>query len=191
MPDRSSHLLRADAQDNRDRILDAARRLFSEKGLAVPMREISRRAGVGPATLYRRFPTKSDLVGAAFQDELSACRTIVESAAANRDPWRGLQAVIIGVSELNARNHGFVEAFTVRYPDAAEFTVHRRQLLRYLATLVQRAQASGGVREDFVMNDLMLILIAGRSLAALPAERRSEASRRFAALAIDALRAPS
>ena len=191
MPDQSPHLLRADAQDNRERVLDAARQLFSEKGLAVSMREISRRAGVGPATLYRRFPTKSDLVGAAFEDELRACRTIVEDAAADRDPWRGLRSVIVGLSELNARNHGFVEAFTGRYPDAADFADHRRQLLRLLVALVRRAQMAGSLRDDFVMNDLMLMLVAGRSLAALSEASRPEASRRFAALAIDALRAPS
>ena len=50
--------LRSDAEDNRDRILESARVLFAREGLTVPMRAIARHAGVGPATLYRRFPTK-------------------------------------------------------------------------------------------------------------------------------------
>ena len=57
-----THNLRADAQENRDRILDAARALFSERGLDVSMREVARCAEVGPATLYRRFPTKQALI---------------------------------------------------------------------------------------------------------------------------------
>ena len=59
-------MLRADAEDNRERVLEAARELFAERGLDVPLREVARRAGVGPATLYRRFPTKQSLVDAAF-----------------------------------------------------------------------------------------------------------------------------
>ena len=58
--DRLPHTLRSDALDNRERILDAARAVFAAEGLDVPMREIARRAGVGPATLYRHFPTKAD-----------------------------------------------------------------------------------------------------------------------------------
>ena len=68
MTDRLPHTLRSDARDNRERILDAARAVFAAEGLNVPMREIARRAGVGPATLYRRFPTKEMLVTEAFTD---------------------------------------------------------------------------------------------------------------------------
>jgi len=76
--DRLPHTLRSDALDNRERILDAARALFSADGLDVPMREIARCAGVGPATLYRHFPTKQVLATEAFADQLRACRTIVD-----------------------------------------------------------------------------------------------------------------
>src|ERR1700729_80765 len=71
--DRLPHTLRSDARDNRELILDAARALFAAEGLNVPMREIARRAGVGPATLYRRFPTKEMLVTEAFADQMLAC----------------------------------------------------------------------------------------------------------------------
>src|SRR5690349_1268544 len=78
--DRLPHMLRADALDNRERILDAARALFAAEGLDVPMGEIARRAGVGPATLYRRFPTKQTLIAEAFADEMRACHAIVDDA---------------------------------------------------------------------------------------------------------------
>jgi AcrR family transcriptional regulator len=63
---RLPHTLRSDARDNRELILDAARAVFAADGLNVPMREIARRAGVGPATLYRHFLTKEMLVTEAL-----------------------------------------------------------------------------------------------------------------------------
>ncbi|WP_157887688.1 TetR/AcrR family transcriptional regulator [Frondihabitans sp. PAMC 28766] len=189
MPDSLPRLLRSDALDNRDRLLDAARGLFAEQGLGVPMREVARRAGVGPATLYRRFPTKQDLVGAAFDDELRECRAVVETGASDRDAWRGFRSVIVGISELNARNHAFVEAFTSDFPDAVDFAAHRAELLRLLAGLAKRAQDAGGLRSDFVLDDLVLVLLAGRGVSQAPVATRLAAARRFAALAIDGLRA--
>src|SRR4051794_20787548 len=104
MTDQLPQMLRADAQDNRDRVLEAARALFSERGLDVPMREIARRAGVGPATLYRRFPTKQSLIDEAFTDEMRTCRDIVRAGCADTDPWRGLCSIVLAVTDLNARN---------------------------------------------------------------------------------------
>src|ERR1700712_1404294 len=111
MSDRLRHILRIDAEENRKLLLSAARSLFSERGLDVPMREVSRHAGVGPATLYRRFPTKQDLVIAAFEDELHECASIVAEACENADPWRGLCGFLLRIGELNARNQGFTDAF--------------------------------------------------------------------------------
>ncbi len=189
MPERLPQLLRADARDNRERILEAARALFSERGIEVTMREIARRAVVGPATLYRRFPTKRLLVDAAFAGELRACRGIVEEGCSDPDPWRGLCSVIEGLSVLNAENQGFVDAFMSANPDIDGFAAHRAALLRMLAELCGRARAAGGLRRDFVIDDLMLILLAGRGLSSTPPAGRAAAARRFAALAIEAFRA--
>ncbi|MGX1032686.1 AcrR family transcriptional regulator [Streptomyces ambofaciens] len=86
MTDHLPHTLRSDAEDNRERILDAARALFAAQGLRVPMREVARRAGVGPATLYRRFPAKQELITEACKDQLRACRAIVDEGLAHPDP---------------------------------------------------------------------------------------------------------
>ncbi|WP_331950780.1 helix-turn-helix domain-containing protein [Pengzhenrongella sp.] len=188
MAERLPHLLRADAQSNRDRILEAARTLFSERGLDVPMRVIARRAEVGPATLYRRFPTKQTLVDEAFADELKSCRRIVENGCADPDPWRGFCAVVEDLSVLNVRNRGFVDAFMSANPEVATFSLHRTALLRLLAELAGRAQRSGGLRRDFVIDDLVLVLMAGRGLSSTPPVTREAAARRFASLAIDAFR---
>lgn len=189
MADRLPQLLRADAQDNRDRALEAARVLFAEQGTGVTMRQIARRAGVGPATLYRRFPTKQTLVDAAFAEELQTCRGIVEEGCADADPWRGLCSVIERITELNVRNRGFVEAFMSSSPDLDTFAAHRANLLGMLAGLAARAQLAGDLRRDVVIDDLILVLLAGRALSSTPTSERSAAAQRFAALAIDAIRA--
>lgn len=184
-------MLRTDAQDNRDQVLKAARALFSEKGIDVTMRAIARRADVGPATLYRRFPTKQALVDAAFADEVRSCRGIVEEGCADPDPWRGFCSVIERISVLNGRNQGFVDAFMSAKADVDMLAAHRASLLRMLAELARRAQAAGGLRRDFVMDDLVLVLLAGRGFASKSPYEREATARRFAALAIDAFRESS
>jgi AcrR family transcriptional regulator len=153
------------------------------------MRQIARRAGVGPATLYRRFPTKQDLVLEAFTDELGACSAIVREATADPDPWRGFGSVIERVTVLNAQNQGFTDAFMAQYPDAIDFAAHRAALTRQIAAIGRRAIAAGELRGDFVLDDFMLVLLAGRGLTTIPARDRVAAARRFAALTIEGLRA--
>ncbi|MCP2267471.1 TetR/AcrR family transcriptional regulator [Promicromonospora thailandica] len=182
--------LRSDAQDNRDRIVEAARELFAERGLEVTMRQVARRAGVGPATLYRRFPARQVLLEAVFADEARACRAIVEDGCADPDPWRGFCSVIEGVTVLNVGNQGFVDAFLAGGVAGGDYFVrHRAALITQMAGLVRRAQAAGKLRADFVIDDLLLVLLAGRGLAATPAARGIAAARRFAALAVEAFRA--
>lgn len=179
--------LRSDAQENRDRILEAARELFAAEGLEVTMRQIARRAQVGPATLYRRFPAKRELVFAAMSDEFRACRAIVRDAAADPDPWRGFRDVIEGITVLGARNHGFTDAFVSAYPGAIDFASHRAEMIREVAGIARRAQAAGRLRADFVLDDFVLVLLAGRGLSAVPLSARTAAARRFAAIAVEGL----
>jgi AcrR family transcriptional regulator len=185
-------MLRTDARDNRDRVLEAARGLFAERGIAdVTMREIARRAEVGPATLYRRFPAKQLLVEAAFELEMQACRAIVENGCAAEDPWAGFCSIIQDFSVLNAHNHGFTEAFMVIGGASDGLVAHRTSLLESLSQVAGRAVRAGSLRRDFVIDDLVLVLLAGRGLASTAPELREAAARRFAGLAIDAFRADS
>lgn len=184
-----THKLRADALENRDRILDAARALFSERGLDASMREVARHAEVGPATLYRRFPTKQALIDDVFADELRACRQIVVDGCADPDPWRGFASVVERLLVLNVQNQGFVDAFMSANPHAPAFVHHRTALLRQLRTLAAGAKRVGRLRPDFVLDDLILVLMAGRGLSAATPASRTLAARRFAALALDGFRA--
>lgn len=181
--------MRSDAQENRDRVVESARELFAERGLTVTMREIARHAGVGPATLYRRFPTKDDLVRAAFLDELDACGSIVRDASVDPDPWRAFCSVIERVTALNVRNQGFTDAFLSAHPTAVDFAGHRTAMVDELARIARRAKAAGALRADFVLDDFLLVLLAGRGLAVAPRASRQAAARRYAALAIEGFRA--
>src|SRR5688500_15920096 len=87
--DRPERSLRVDAERNRRRIIAAAHEAFSDLGIDVPMAEVARRAGVGVGTLYRRYPTRADLVAAAFEEKMAAYAEAAKVALEDPDPWRG------------------------------------------------------------------------------------------------------
>jgi AcrR family transcriptional regulator len=184
--DRLSQTLRSDALDNRERILEAARAVFAAEGLNVPMREIARRAEVGPATLYRRFPTKEALVTEAFTAQLSACHAIVDEGLADPDPWHGFCLVIEKMFELHALDRGFTAAFMTAFPHAIDFVASRDYAMRTIAELARRAKADGRLRPDFVVDDLVMVFMANSGIRAGSSAARVAASRRFAALAVQA-----
>ncbi|MGS2641090.1 TetR family transcriptional regulator [Streptosporangium sp. LJ11] len=154
------------------------------------MREIARRAGVGPATLYRRFPTKQLLVTEAFADQMRACRAIVDEGCADPDPWHGLCLVIERICALHAQDRGFTEAFLSAFPGATDVTEGRDHTLRAVAGLARRAKEAGRLRPDFsVPDDLILLLMANKGIHATTAAAQAAASRRFAGFVIHAIQA--
>lgn len=187
--DRLPHTLRSDARDNRERILHAARAVFAAEGLNAPLREVARRAGVGPATLYRHFPTKEMLVTEALKDQMRTCQAIVDEGLADPDPWHGFCLVIEKICELHARSRGFAAAFMSAYPNAMDFAADREYALRSIAGLAGRARNAGHLRPDFVLDDLILMLMANSGIRATSPATAVAASRRFAALAIQAFHA--
>src|SRR5262249_12878918 len=86
--------LRVDAERNRAAILAAAREVFAEQGLEAPLEEIAARAGVGIATLYRRFPTRAHLVAAALVEKVTQYAEAAEQALAVPDPWAGFTSFV-------------------------------------------------------------------------------------------------
>ncbi|MFJ9025235.1 TetR/AcrR family transcriptional regulator [Streptomyces sp. NPDC102259] len=181
--------VRCDARDNRARILDAARTVFGDEGLSAPMREVARHADVGPATLYRHFPTKQALIAETFAEQRRACLAAVHDALADTDPWRGFQRLIERICELHAHSRGFADAFMTAFPEAMDFAADQERTLRAVAELARRAQETGRLRPGFVVDDLILMLMAHRGLHDTPRAARVTASRRFAAYVIEAFRA--
>ena len=189
MTERLPQIARSDALDNRERILDAARALFATEGLDVTMREVARSADVGPATLYRHFPTKEILATEAFADQMRACHVVVHDGLEDPDPWRGFCSVIEKICELHARDRGFTAAFMSAFPGAIDFATDRDYALKTIAELARRAKETGKLRSDFVVDDLILMLMANGGIRAASPAAQVAASRRFAAFAIQAFRA--
>jgi AcrR family transcriptional regulator len=160
MPAQTSQMLRADARENRTRVLEAAREMFARRGIDVPMSTIARHAGVGVATLYRRFPTREALITEVFMDELSGCAGVVDDALADPDPWHGFSRMVEKVCTAQATDRGFTEAFLTSFPDAIDFERVRRRADEGFAEVVRRAKASGKLRADFHPSDLIVVLLA-------------------------------
>ncbi|MFS8101433.1 TetR/AcrR family transcriptional regulator; helix-turn-helix transcriptional regulator [Lentzea alba] len=178
--------MRADARANRARVLAVARELFAERGLEVPMAAIARRARVGVATLYRRFPTKESLVLEAFGEQFAVCQAVIEEALTDPDPWRGFHTVLEKVCLLQATDRGFTAAFVATFPDLHSEV--RDRTWHAFAALVERAQASGQLRADFSPHDLTLVLVANGGLASVPVEQAVAASQRLVAYLLEAFR---
>jgi len=180
--------LRADAHDNRDRILAAARLAFISEGLSVPLREIARRARVGTATVYRRFPDKQAIITAAFAQEMTLCTTAVEEGLAAADPWQGLSLVIEKLTTAHGGDPR-VQAILAHLSRNTEFTADHNRTIRGLLELIRRAKQSGDLRPEIVLEDIVLTVQAGRGICAGSPTAQTAATRRLAALIIQSFRA--
>jgi hypothetical protein len=129
------------------------------------------------------------LVTEAFAEQMGECHAIIDEGLADPDPWHGLCQVIERVCELHARSRGFAAAFMSAYPGAVDFRAARQDALRSIAVLARRARDAGQLRPDFVVDDLVLMLMANSGIRAGSPAAAVAASRRFAALAIQSFRA--
>src|SRR3954454_21786141 len=117
--DRPGRGLRGGAARTRTRVLAAARQASAEAGLDVGVEEIARRAGVGKGTLYRRFPTKDELIRAIFDDLLGELERLAAAAQARPDAWEAFAGFIDGAARMQASNQGFLDVVAQRFGGAA------------------------------------------------------------------------
>src|SRR5215216_6874731 len=171
--------LRADAEQNRARVLQAARELFAEQGLDASANSIARRAGVGIATLLRRFPTRDDLIAAAFAEKMTAYTHAIDDALAAADPWQGFCTYIERVCQMQADDRGFADVLTMTFPTAKAFEEERNRSARALTELLERAKAAGQLRDDFAHQDVPLILMANAGVVTATRDAAPEAWRRL------------
>jgi len=142
---------RADARANRARLVEAARAVFSERGLAAEMKEIAERAGVGIGTIYRNFSSKEELVVAIMRDALAAATAEARVAEAMDDPIDGLRALLASAFAIIERHGWLVEAalsgqFLPNPQMRAELGPHEH--MRRFERLIQRAVDQGRLRTD-------------------------------------------
>jgi AcrR family transcriptional regulator len=186
---RATPKLRADAQLNRDRILDAAAKLYADRGISVPLEEVARRAGVGVATLYRRFPTRADLAAATFERNISRFTEAVDRALAAPDPWEGFRALVFDLCELQAGDAGLRELLTTAFPSSSVVEQRTTEAVEKLRTLMVRAQQDGKLRPDLTVSDVVVLLLANAGVLGATHATAPDAWRRFAALMVDAFSA--
>jgi AcrR family transcriptional regulator len=173
--------LRADAERNRLRIVEAARQVFAEQGLDAPMNEVARRAGVGIATLYRRFSTREDLITSVFAEKMSAYAAAIDDALADPDPWHSFCTYIERVCAMQAADHGFTEVLTLTFPTAEGFEAKRHESYVGFTELIVRAKDAGRLRPDFSAEDLVLLLMANAGVIAATGDAAPDAWRRVVA----------
>lgn len=181
--------LRSDARENRERILAAAREAYALHGIDVPMAAIARRAKVGVATLYRRFPTRAALVSEAFAEQLADCVGVLHEGLADPDPWRGFCSVVENVCMMQATERGFTQAFLSEFPDHPEYTEERDRAEEGLALLIRRAKESGRLRQDFDIRDFTLLLLANSGATGAVGDDAPAASRRLVSYLLQSFRA--
>jgi AcrR family transcriptional regulator len=183
--------LRADARRNRDQLLAAARDTFVEDGLDAPLDDIARRAGVGIATLYRRFPDRSALQRAVALDVLR--RIGQEASSALREEPDAFAALSRYMHRaLDARVAAVMPALgpSMMPLDDAEFLAARDAAVDPVQEMITRAQASGALRPDVTFGDIGLLLIRlSRPLpSAFPPEIERALAHRHLDLLLDGLR---
>jgi AcrR family transcriptional regulator len=150
--------LRADARRNRERILDAARKVFAKRGAYAQMDDVARAAGVGVGTVYRHFPDKHALMGELVAAKFRAFADNAERALEVEDPWEAFAGLLRTNAELCARDIGIQQAM-LRQPASWSLAALELMRLRDLATkLIARAQAAGVMRADFVVDDIPMLM---------------------------------
>lgn len=181
--------LRRDAQANRERILEAARAVFADEGIEASVEQIAQRAGVGMGTLYRRFPTKEDLIDAVLETSLDAFVAVAEEALAAKDAWTGFCDFLERALELHAGNRALKDVLSTGDHGRARLEAARVRLRPLVGELVARAQASGALRSDFTPEDLPLVFWTGGRVVEASAGVAPDLWRRYLGLLLDGLRA--
>ena len=185
----SERPLRRDAERNRQRILEAARVVFAQRGLSGSHDDIAREAGVGVGTVYRRFPDKEQLIDALFETRIEEIADVARAAADNPDPWEGLVGFLVRAQELQSEDRGLKELVLGGARGAERAVAARSLIAPLIGEVLQRAKDAGAVRSDLELTDLPLIQLAIGTIAESSRDVAPEAWRRMMTVVLDGLRA--
>ena len=183
--------LRRDAAANRERILDAARRLFSEHGLEASMDDVARAAEVGAGTLYRRFATKEALLDAILGEVLERYHALSIEALREDDAFAGLELLLEQTARLQLENRAFLDVIALRLRDEPQLAAARERVRPLIEQLVAKAQAQGTLRADLAPADVQVLVWELGRVVETTGGLAPELWRRYLALALDGLRAPA
>jgi AcrR family transcriptional regulator len=177
VPSTDARRVRADAQRNRQRLLEAALQAFSSGEETVSLEAIAREAGVGIGTLYRHFPTREALVEAVYRNEVARLRDSAAELLASRAPDVALRAWMDGFADFVAAKRGMAETMKAVVASGALTWTEKRELLAgTIQGLLDAGIAAGTVRGDVSAGDVLASLI-GIFLAAGTPDQREQAGR--------------
>ena len=179
--------MRADARRNRDKLIAAAKDLFAETGTDVSLDAVARRAGVGPGTLYRHFPTRDALVEAAYRSEVAELSAAADDLLATRPPDLALAEWMDRFVAYAAAKRGMRAALQSVVASGSDiFADARRQNLATLATLLAAGAEAGTIRPDVEAEDVLRAM--GAIWMVADGEEFPEQAMRILRLVLDGLR---
>jgi len=169
--------LRADAQRNRDRLLETAVRAFSQDGPDVTLDSIAKEAGVGIGTLYRHFPTREALIDAAYRNELARLCDAAADLLETMPPDEAARTWMDRFVDYMTTKRGMSEALRAVIASGGNpFSESRDRLTTAITTLLEAGVEAGTVRADVKPGDVLASL-SGVSLAAGEPSQRDQAGR--------------
>jgi AcrR family transcriptional regulator len=164
--------LRADAQRNRDRLLDAAVRAFSQEGPDVTLDAIAKDAGVGIGTLYRHFPTREALVEAAYRNELARLCDAVPDLLRALPPDQAMRMWMDRFVDYMTTKRGMADALRAVIASGGNpYSQSRGRLLAAVTALLEAGAAAGTVRADVDPLDVLASLTGVSMVTVDPAQR--------------------
>jgi AcrR family transcriptional regulator len=158
--DKSTRKPRADAVRNRERVLEAAKAVFSTGGAEASLEAVARAAGVGIGTLYRHFPTREALFEAVYRREVQQLADLAERLKQEAQPIDALRQWMRSNVKFVATKKGMSAALALAaYKNSELFSYSFDQLTRAVRALLERAVATGEIRDDISPEDLLRALV--------------------------------
>jgi AcrR family transcriptional regulator len=181
---------RADAVRNRDRLLQAAKAVFSAGGPEASLETVAKRAGVGIGTLYRHFPTREALFEAVYRREVQQLSDLAEQLGGEADPLEALRRWLRSNVEFVATKRGMMAALELAVHGSSDLYAHTfERLTKAVGGLLERAVAAGVIRSDISPEDLLRALVGMCYLHDQPGWQNSVL--RLVDVFVDGLRVPA
>ena len=180
--------LRADARRNRERLVAAAREIFTEYGSGASMEAIAKQAGVGVGTLYRHFPNRFDIVEAVYETDVQELSEAAQRVVAELEPWDAVVAFFDAFMRYAQTKQALLTELQQAFEKNPDLRSRARELINSSFDLViDRAKDAGVVRNDVDGSDLTQLVSPICTNASLPPEQ----ARRLIGILLDGLKVTS
>ena len=179
--------MRADAQRNYERVLEAARKVFADQGGGASMEAIAKQAGVGVGTLYRHFPKRIDVVEAVYRNDVDALVEAADSDIAERDPWGAVEAWLNAYVAYARSKRTFLNELHEAFEHNPDLKLASKdRIWAACDRVLLRAQQAGEARSDIDGSDLMQLVSPMCTSPTLAPDQ----GERLLAMVLDGLRPP-